>query len=371
VILGASDISHFQQCRRRHALERRFRVRRWRPRLLYEHWLRQGIFSLSNGQEPSATFARCRAGFLAACASPGLDTPSASFAYTQARDWTAAIDTTLRAAARLSLLSLHHLPPAPLQLAPTIRWRFSSPVDDSGTLHRWIAVSSWSEDELSRAAHSWWCFGDMCVARANCMLHVVEVGSLRRYNGSMRRDSCWTRAYRHPTMPMLKLMFRRRDGSEAFGGRVPAYLADLPAQSPDDWVEQLFACGMVKDRMRHITLACPGDAVCLDTVGQIVDETNRMRRDDTTMEDYYRLPMSHSACDGNPPCPWQAACYAPRMTEPEVLDLGLYDPRNIIEPATVTVSIPPPAAPAPTPPSPARPTAPPAGVSPVAPVVQR
>jgi hypothetical protein len=326
VILDATSLSHYQACKRRHVLESQFRTRRWRPRLLFEHWLRRGVHALSNGADAKATYSHTKAGLLAACASPGLDLPSAASAYVQAKDWAAALDTVLRAASRLTLLALRDQPPA--TIAPGVRWRFSSPTDESGTLHRWIAVSSWDEDELARQAHGWWSFGDMVVARHNLMLHIVEVGSLSRKG---RRDSCWTRAYRHPTMHNLRLMFRRSDGTEAFGGRVPVYLADLPNQDADDWVAQLYQCGLAQEKMRHITLACPGDQVCEDSVEQILQEARNISALDSQAHEssYSQIPMSHSACDGLVPCPLQAICYHPRpMTEEEILATGLYDPRN-------------------------------------------
>lgn len=354
MILDASILSGYQQCKRKHALASQFRSRRWRPRLLFEHWLRYGIRALSNGAALLPTVAHCKASLLSACANPGLDTSANP--YSQAKDWAAAIDTVLHAASRLTLLTIRDIPPVPL--TPDLHWRLTSPVDDSGTLHRWIAVSRWDEDELSRAAHGWWVFGDMCALRANLMLHVVEVGQLR---GKQRRDSVWTRAYRHPTIPHLPLMFRKSDGSEAFGGRIPAYLADLPQQDVASWVDQLYSCGLAKEKMRHVTLACPSDAVCADTVRQIIQEAGAMaesmkHRTMTSLQapteaypttslhtaadhanmDYARFPMSHSACDGNPPCPFQPICYHPAYLSPaEILDTGLYDLRNPLTPAQV------------------------------------
>lgn len=328
MILDASILSSYQQCKRKHALASQFRSRRWRPRLLFEHWLRYGIRALSNGAALLPTVAHCKASLLSACANPGLDTSANP--YSQAKDWAAAIDTVLHASSRLTLLTIRDIPPVPL--APDLQWRLTSPVDDSGTLHRWIAVSRWDEDELSRAAHGWWVFGDMCALRANLMLHVVEVGQLR---GKQRRDSVWTRAYRHPTIPHLPLMFRKSDGSEAFGGRIPAYLADLPQQDVASWVDQLFACGLAKEKMRHVTLACPNDAVCADTVRQIIQEATAIQSLSSNTG-YSTHPMSHSACDGNPPCPFQPICYHPAYLSPaEILDTGMYDLRNPLTPVQV------------------------------------
>lgn len=349
MVIDASILSSYQQCKRKHSLASTYRPRRWRPRPLFEHWLRYGFRALSNGAALLPTVAHCKASLLAACANPGLDTSANPYA--QAKDWAAAIDTVLHTASRLTLLSIRDIPPVPL--TPDLQWRLTSPVDDSGTLHRWIAVSRWDEDELSRAAHGWWVFGDMCALRANLMLHVVEVGQLR---GKQRRDSVWTRAYRHPAIPHLPLMFRKSDGSEAFGGRIPAYLADLPQQDVSAWVDQLFACGLAKEKMRHLTLACPGDDVCRDTVRQIIQEARAMAEStahpkatiqsvsthaasDHTSMDYARFPMSHSACDGNPPCPFQPVCYHPSyLSQAEILDTGLYDPRNPLAPASIPLA---------------------------------
>src|SRR5689334_21515434 len=172
VIISATEFSHFQACARRYALELRWRMPRLRPKPLFERYLRSGISLLSSTTPPPLddVIRTVKAQFLGQCASPGLDLPQGANPFIIAKDWAMALEMSLRAASRLTLLTLNPLDN--VKLAPDVLWAVNSPADDSGILHRWLACDRWDQDELSRQAHGWWVFGDMAATRCSMMLHV-------------------------------------------------------------------------------------------------------------------------------------------------------------------------------------------------------
>jgi hypothetical protein len=90
--------------------------------------------------------------------------------------------------------------------------------------------------------------------------------------------------------------------------------------------------GLVQKHIRHITLECPSDDICADTVRQITElatqlTATRSRADASGWSD---IPMSRSACDGMVPCPWQGVCYRwPQVESPSEIE-GFVE----IQPAT-------------------------------------
>lgn len=309
MILDATLLSHFQSCRRRSLLESTHHPPRLRAKTLFESHLRRGIELLSSGTDLTQLIPDARARFLGQCANPGLDLPRGANPFIVAKDWAMALEMILRSAARLSLLTLN--PVASVSLGDGFSWKVSSLADDSSTLHRWIACDRWDEDELSRQAHGWWAFGDMAATGRSLQLHVIEVGQIR--NG--RRESCWTRGYRHRLAPNLPLSFRRPQSRDDV---VVEHLADL-RRDPEPWVDALFKEGLVEKHIRHVTLECPPEEICEDTVRQMVDIGREIESLRDSGSIWSAIPMSRSSCDGMVPCPWQDCCYSWPQREPEEL----------------------------------------------------
>lgn len=314
MILDATSLSHYQACPRRWLIESIWRPPKHRPKVLFERMLRLGIERLSSPSSPPAdlalTIRDLRARFLGQCASPGLDLPSGANPFIIAKDWAMALDMILRTAKRSTLLTLTPVPP--VALSSDVSWRVSALADDSGTLHRWLACDRWDQDELSRQAHGWWVFGDMAATRRSLMLHVVEVGQMR--NG--RRDSCWTRGFRHKRAPNLPLIFGRPDHRTEYNIE---YLADLSRDDPEGWVDAIIKEGEAGKHLRRVMLECPSDEVCADTVRQMLTEAEKMRvtLSSVSPEQWSDVPMSRSACDGMVPCPWQNCCFQWPPPDPE------------------------------------------------------
>lgn len=326
MILDPTTLAHYQMCARRSALESRWRMTKWRPKVLWEKYLRMGIEMLSGVNSPVIspfitnkpwqleTVAReMKSAFLGQCASPGLDLSPGANPFIIAKDWAIALELVLRTASRTPLLTLN--PVASAALSPSVSWRVSSTADDSGVLHRWLACDRWDRDELSRQAHGWWVFGDMAATRRSMMLHIVETGQIR--NG--RRDSCWTRGFRHRFAPNLPLKFKRPTDAKQ-SDYVSEYLADSPAREAESWVSSLISDGLASQHIQHVLLECPSDEVCADTVIQMLTvarDIDRLATDSHAGELWSSLPMSRSACDGMVPCPWQSACYQYPPPDPE------------------------------------------------------
>jgi hypothetical protein len=318
MILDATSLSHYQMCARRSALELRWRIPRLRPKLLFERYLRQGISALSTVKPPPLDdlIRDVKAQFLGQCANPGLDLAPGSNPFIIAKDWAIALEMALRAASRLSLLTLN--PVASVALSPSVSWKVSSLADDSTVLHRWLACDRWDQDELSRQAHGWWVFGDMAATRRSMMLHIVEIGQIR--NG--RRDSCWTRGFRHRFAPNLPLKFKKPTDAKQ-GDYLSEYLADSRTRDAEKWIDTLIAEGLVQKHIHHVTLECPSDEVCADTVVQMLKLAEEMRSLEVSSragELWSSVPMSRSACDGMVPCQWQGVCYQYPPPDPE--DVG-------------------------------------------------
>jgi hypothetical protein len=307
MILDATKLSHFQLCARRAAIELTHRAHRWRPKILFESFLREGIMLLSSPQPPDLNFMvkDLRARFLGQCANPGLDLPPGSNPFIIAKDWAMTLEMVLRVASRLTLLTL--APSETFPLSDSVSWRLMAPRDDSGTLHRWLATDRWDQDEFSRQAHSWYVFGDMAVARAPMQLHVVEVGQIR----SSRRESCWTRGYKHRYAPNLPMRFKRPDG-QAGKDCVTMYLADLQNDA-EKWAEGIMKDGLAEKHIHHVSLECPSDDICDDTVRQILAEGKRFNALEASVRSgvsaWSNVPMTRTACDGLVPCIWQDACF--------------------------------------------------------------
>jgi len=318
-ILDAVSIDLWQRCRRQALLSADWKPRKWRPKALFAAVLRQAIFTVSNGGDAAAAIQDGTTRFLQEGASPGLEIPHGSNPYQLAREWVTMLSTVVRAAAKLVLLMVKHAPP--VMLSPTLTWQPLSWVDDAGQLHRWIVVDHWNEDARYRELHSWRTIGDIVMAEAPMMLHVVEIGGVR----DGRLHCSWTRAWTKPAIINGKTHFRSPKG-EVLRGWDPFYLADHRNDDHDAWVDQMMREGEVGRLMKHVTVNVPSQAVVDDTRLQMVFEGDALRMATLTrLHDSWRmLPMARGACDTFVPCPYQSVCYADPAKLVKIEDLGLY-----------------------------------------------
>jgi hypothetical protein len=327
MILSATALTHFQDCRRRHLIELDWYAHHHRPKTLFDRLLSRAIYKLSNGGDPVAEADEARTQFLEAAANPGLDQPYGTNTYQVAKDWCAMLETIPRAVATLVLLTVK--PAGVVFLDDLTSWQTTSWMDDSGTLHRWITVDKWNEDALAREMHGWHAFGDMAVLRAPMMLHVIEIGQMRKG----RRASQWARGWRHPSVANIHgVHFKHKDGS-SYQKWTPLYLADAGDITPEDWVEAMIRDRVIDDVVHHVTVNAPSDAVCEDTVRQMLAEARRMRAMEREGYDWTEIPMSRGACDGLVPCIWQDACYAVGASKVvDLITIGLYTRKeNVVE----------------------------------------
>jgi hypothetical protein len=316
-MIDARSLTTLQSCPRRFLLESDYEVLRWRPKSLLDACLRKGILAISNGGEAAPIAESLKAEFLQVAANPGIEVAYGANPYVIAKDCCAMLDTILRAAAGWGLPRLGDA--SPVRLNSSTEWSPLAFAGADGSLHRIITVDRWADDNLSREAHSWYVTGDIAATRREMILHVVEIGQVR--NG--RRASAWARAWQHPTMPRLKLRFVHRDGT-TFKGWKAVYLADRRDLDPDEWVARMDTEGATNALVRHLRIGVPDDAVCDDTLRQMLLEASRANvlLSERSSTPWRALPMSRGACDiiGHP-CPWQSACY---QSVTDVASLGLY-----------------------------------------------
>jgi hypothetical protein len=298
--IDAHDLALLQLCPRQWLLDRSYRPLRWQPRRLANAILWQGVLAMAGGTPAEEAAAEARSQFLQSAANPGLDITTDPFA--AAREWCAMLDSLLRSIAREGVPSLQPLPP--VRLTSQLEWQPLAQ-SDGQTLHRWLMIDRWGEDDLSRELHSWKTLGDIATTRLPMTIHVLEIG--RMWNG--RRSSPWTRGWKHPTMPSLPMRFKGKT-KNAFKSWKPVYLAGGRVDA-DDWVEQLWTEGAAQELMKRIEVRAPSDAQAAQVVRDILMEASRMRVLEEERTHWSALPMSRGACDLWQACPFQSVCYSP------------------------------------------------------------
>lgn len=337
MILTARQLIAFQQCRRRYMLEQNWRVRRYRPKTLFDSCLREAAVKFSTGSNPEAVISAARARFMSMAANPGLDLPAGRDSYQETLDWTAMLGTVLTAISRLALLILRPLPP--VRIAMGVEWQPTAFADDAGTLHRWISVDAWDRDAIARECHSWYALGDMIACDVPMQLHVVVIGQVREG----RRISPWCRGYLHPVLAG-ELRFQKanpRGGYASLTGDKwkPAWLSDMPRMTASAWCDKMDADGVTPSLLLHPSIAQPTDGARRQLLAEVEEEawrieaeTERALRKGTGTVDQPSFPAAtpgaRANCDGLVPCPWQAACWRPDFDVP-VDELGLYDTRHV------------------------------------------
>jgi hypothetical protein len=324
VIVDARLIDTVQTCQRRVLLEADYRVSKWRPKSLADAILRRAVLRLSSGDDPVIVADAAKASYLEVAASPGIEVRYGQSPYPIAKEYCALLDSVIRSIARTPLLTLHE--PSVVPISTTTSWRPLAMSDDSGSLHRWITVERWDADALSRELHGWYVFGDVAMTGMPMTLHVVSIGRVR----DGRRESSWTRGWRNPAAPNLKLRFlrapdRHKDRQE-FHGWMPEWLSDGKTKV-EDWVDRMWEDGAAQKLLHVADVRVPSDLVIADTKRQVVIEAERIRGllEARSVDRWKMKPMSRGACDDRiAPCPWQQACYRDGESATDVVALGPY-----------------------------------------------
>lgn len=307
MILDSYSIGEFQSCRRRWVLNRAWRPIRWNPKRLADGILRDGILSLVGGKSLAEVTADARARYLQIAANPGLDVMADP--YTLAKEWCGLMDTVLHGLVKDGLpKELTEFPRVTLN--SFVEWDVSVPFDGK-SLHRWITLDHWGAADLARELHSWRTIGDIALSQHSMILHVIEIGQIR----SGRRSSAWTRGWKHPTMPSLRMRFKGKQAG-AFQGWKPIYYSD-GGHEAKEWVDQMWQEGVGTDLIHHIRLQSASEARAAAVTKDVLVESLEMRRlvDDAVTWD--AVPMSRNACDTWSVCPFQKVCYA----KEEVVDI--------------------------------------------------
>lgn len=328
MIISAFDLDYYQSCRRKHVFNAEWNVRRPRPKSLFDRCLRQAIVELGGLADPYITATRAKAAFLEAAASPGMDIGPDASPYVIAKDYTAMLSTIIHAISRSPLLTT--FPLTPRRVAEGIDWRFASRADDSGGLHRWVTVDSWTTDDLARELHAWRTIGDIAVADCPLTLHVIVIGRMREG----RRASPWARGFINPEWPNFKMHFVTKTGKPLTGKWKPKYLADDKTWNADQWVDQMFAENVARRLLFDVPVKQPAAAVIADTKSQIIAEAAAMAVLAESGARWMDVPMSRAACDSPfAPCPYQWICYG-GDERVDIGGIGLYDARDIKKAAT-------------------------------------
>lgn len=289
MILSAESLSRFQSCPRRYALEREYRVPKWRPKALLDTILRQAILALSNGGDVSTITDEATASYLEAAARPGID--SLSDPYTLARDHCAILSTVLEALSRVALLAI-----APPEMIG--EWQLSAFVDESGLLHRWVTVDKWDDDAKFREWHSWATYGDCCAAEVGMALHVIEIGQQRRGH----QQTPWARAYKHPAI-QNRYRFQKVEGGALQGDWKPVWFQDSDKNTAKAWVSLMEQDNV--NLIHHLNIREPKPEDVEQFHREIASEAASMAR----VAEWRAETMRRVSCDLPYPCPWQPACY--------------------------------------------------------------
>ena len=307
--LDAASIGEWQSCRRRYVLSRAWRPLRWRPKALFDACLRQGILAVSQGDLPAPAAAASRSQFLQSAANPGLDITTNP--YLAAKDWCAMLDTILLSLTREGIPSQLAESP-PIKLNSMVSWAPLAHVEGQ-TLHRWLTLDHWGEEDMIRELHSWRTLGDVAMTKLPMIIHVIEVGQVR--NG--RRASAWTRAWKHPTMPSLQMRFKGKLPG-AFKGWKPLYFSDAHVEATE-WVEQMWKEGAARGLIHHVRVNVPSPAHCVAVEQDILSEAMRIHELSVEQAHWTAMPMSRNACDQWTPCSFQPICYADGIVQIEKL----------------------------------------------------
>lgn len=328
VFLNAYALHRWQTCRRRYAIELKYRYRRWKPTHLLASVTRRALFELSRGIVSVESISRDAVTRFIACAKhPGLECPSGTDTYKLAMDLCATIRTIIEYMSRATLLTLHDraavLFPSTVLDAPfDITWDYLAHFDESGILHRWEFVDYISRDDIITRLHSWEVFADIAIAQSPMMLHFISIGRTEK----SRRISPWCRAYTSPAI-MNMMKFQRKSGQALTENWKPVWLAEKTAQSASSWVDQMLDDNACDDLIKHVHVKEPDPKHAQDFKAHLLYEARQIHESDAQTAKFnpFDLPLSRPHCDTPSICPHQLVCF----TNTSIEESGLYDIKAI------------------------------------------
>lgn len=314
-MMTATQLTVLQNCARKAVLEREWRVRKWRPRALFNDCLERLVINIGVGKDAEKCGLEAYTQFMQRANNPGLDLAYGIAPYDLACDFAWALRVVAELLKRIVMLPMRQMIP-PVQLVPATDyyWLPESMADESGALHWWHAVERFDQNELTRQGHAWrW--GDMAACEVPLTLHLIEIGYLR--NGHLHGDL--TRIFQHPSVSKYK--FRHQNG-KALEGWKALWLQDTYEKIPlkrwcDLMTEDLVA------PVHHIMLKQPEPWQREEFVFEVAAETNRL---ESLPKDWRKVPKSRAACDLFGGCPYQPLCFGPQDASPE--KMGAYVQRS-------------------------------------------
>ncbi len=295
MILSAHSLTLAQRCPRRWKIEQFQPLWKWPHKALFDATLRRAIVDLSQpGADKGKVTLQAQTSFREVAKNPGLE--NVEDPWTVAQDYCACLATILEWISREKLPELE-IVGEPYLVGPEVYWRVSEPRDrKSGVLHRWVTMSRFTEDGLSRELHSWAIAGDMAVTGSPLQLHIVEIGEL----SGGRRRSPWCLTYKHPHVAG-RVQFQRRGGKSLQGDWRPLWYDGR--QDPVEWVDL-----MQRDKItpiRHVLVGALTEDSRKEVQGDIVGEAGRLGG----LLAWEDVPRFRPACDFPYTCPWQELCY--------------------------------------------------------------
>lgn len=318
-LVDAAMITIFQACKRKYLLSRKWRPLRWIPKTLFDSCLRQAILDLGNGQPANDVIISATTRLMTTGAQAGLDVAGKD-PYKIALDLAACLETIITTLGRRPLLKLSPIPSKPI--GDDVEWNYLAHADERGHLHRVITVDRLDDDRISQEMHSWYVFGDICMAKKPMHLHFIEIGQLR----DGRRHTPWCRGYQHEYIAN-RLKFQRKGNKELQGAAWKAvFLADSNGYNAESWVDQMESEGVAETLIHDIEILVPATDHRKAFIRDIKIETAQMQQWEAVIHDPQQVPMSRAACDVPFPCQFQACCYSPTI-DVDVRSLGLYKPR--------------------------------------------
>lgn len=314
--MNGSDLSLIQRGERRYAIERKYRYLPWYPPSLFSKIMREAIVNLSQTANITAVSNNAASAFMSAAIQPGLDKVAGINPYPLAQDFCATMRTVLEYINRQPLLQLKPHPDTELDGA--IPWSFLSPIDDTGTFHRYVFVDHIDTDVLYHHARSWETWADMCVASSPLQLHLIAIGITR----DARRQSAWCKCYSSPTVARL-YKFKRKNG-DLQGDWRPLYFADNQSSRADKWVDLMMKEEVAAPLVHSVILPEPTPRQRDDFTHRDLEQLLARIRFVNSVSDPFTLSMCRTSCDTPYQCPHEHACYATVPSVSLLEQSGLY-----------------------------------------------
>lgn len=297
MISDSGFISDLQSCQRKFLLARDYMPSRWRPKSLFDRYLRMAVLASPSDDLHS----NVKTAFLERCANPGLNVRGGSYAI--AKEWATLLEVIVYSLPRMGLPEFRLGPIIALNSATA--WKVSSLVDSVGRLHRFVTLERWNAMAVTRETHSWRTVGDAAVSGMPMVIHAIDIGRMK----GDQRISDWTRGWHHPRFPNFRVRFRHRDGS-SFKGWKPVRLAESRIDV-EMWADTLWNEGAARLMLHTLEIESPTEAQRLSVIQDILMEVARGKKliEDSGSIPWSALPMTRGACDGMSPCPFLDVCY--------------------------------------------------------------